>query len=29
MNNCSNGRVDILGPIGTQFNFADKIPVKQ
>ena len=29
MNNHSNGRVDILGPIGTQFNFADKIPVKQ
>ena len=29
MNNNSNGRVDILGPIGTQFNFADKIPVKQ
>lgn len=29
MNNYSNGRVDILGPIGTQFNFADKIPVKQ
>jgi len=28
MNNCSNGRVDILGPIGTQLNFADKIPVK-
>jgi len=28
MNNCSNGRVDILGPIGTQFNFADKIPLK-
>ena len=29
MDNCQNGRVDILGPIGTQFNFADKIPVKQ
>ena len=29
MNNYSNGRVDILGPIGTQFNFADKIPVAQ
>ena len=29
MNNYSNGRVDILGPIGTQFNFADKIPIKQ
>ena len=29
MNNYSNGRVDILGPIGTQFNFADKISVKQ
>jgi len=28
MNNCSNGRVDILGPIGTPLNFADKIPVK-
>ena len=28
MNNCSNGRVDILGPIGPQFNFADKIPLK-
>ena len=28
MNNYSNGRVDILGPIGTQLNFADKIPVK-
>jgi hypothetical protein len=27
-NNCSNGRVDILGPIGTPLNFADKIPVK-
>jgi hypothetical protein len=27
-NNFSNGRVDILGPIGPQFNFADKIPVK-
>ena len=23
-----NGRVDILAPIGTQLNFADKIPVK-
>lgn len=30
MNNTySNGRVDILGPIGTPLNFADKIPVKQ
>ena len=29
MNNHSNGRVDILGPIGTQFNFADRIPVRQ
>ena len=28
MNNCSNGRVDILGPIGPQFKFADKIPLK-
>lgn len=28
MDNCTNGRVDILGPIGTQFNFADKIPIK-
>jgi len=27
-NKYSNGRIDILGPIGTQFNFADKIPVK-
>ena len=28
MNNiCSNGRVDILGPIGTPLNFADKIPI--
>ena len=27
MNN-SNGRVDILGPIGPQFNFSDKIPLK-
>lgn len=25
----SNGRVDILGPIGTQLNFADKIPIKE
>ena len=25
----SNGRVDILGPIGPQFGFADKIPVKE
>ena len=25
MDNCTNGRVDILGPIGPQFNFADKI----
>lgn len=24
----SNGRVDILGPIGPQFNFSDKIPLK-
>ena len=30
-NSCleSNGRVDILGPIGPQFGFADKIPVKE
>jgi hypothetical protein len=28
MNNCQNGRVDILGPIGPQFNLADKIPLK-
>lgn len=28
MDNCTNGRVDILGPIGPQFNFADKIPIK-
>ena len=28
MNNCLNGRVDILGPIGPQFNFSDKIPLK-
>ena len=28
-NRCSNGRVDILGPIGTPLNFADKIPVKK
>ena len=27
MNN-SNGRVDILGPIGPQFSLADKIPLK-
>ena len=26
--NYSNGRVDILGPIGPQFNLADKIPLK-
>ena len=25
----SNGRVDILGPIGPQFGFADKIPVRE
>jgi hypothetical protein len=29
MNNSANGRVDILGPIGPQFGFADKIPIKQ
>ena len=29
MNFETNGRVDILGPIGPQFQFADKIPVKQ
>jgi hypothetical protein len=29
MNNSANGRVDILGPIGPQFVFADKIPIKQ
>ena len=28
MNTSSNGRVDILGPIGPQFGFADKIPLK-
>ena len=28
MNFDSNGRVDILGPIGPQFQLADKIPVK-
>jgi len=26
--NISNGRVDILGPIGPQFNLADKIPLR-
>ena len=29
MNFESNGRVDILGPIGPQFQLADKIPIKQ
>ena len=29
MNFETNGRVDILGPIGPQFQFADKIAVKQ
>lgn len=29
MNCQSNGRVDILGPIGPQFNFADKIPIRE
>ena len=29
MNNQSNGRVDILGPLGPQFNFADKIPIRE
>ena len=32
MNNAeiyANGRVDILAPLGTQFNFADKIPVRE
>lgn len=24
-----NGRVNILGPVGTQLNFSDKIPVKE
>ena len=28
MNNNLNGRIDILGPIGPQFIFSDKIPVK-
>ena len=28
MDNSTNGRVDILGPIGPQFGFADKIPLK-
>ena len=28
MDNLTNGRVDILGPIGPQFGFADKIPLK-
>ena len=27
--NIANGRIDLLGPIGTQFNFADQIPVKE
>lgn len=26
--NSSNGRVDILGPIGPQFNLSDKIPLR-
>ena len=25
----SNGRVDILGPIGPQFHFSDKIPINE
>ena len=25
MNNSANGRIDILGPIGPQFGFADKV----
>jgi hypothetical protein len=25
----NNGRINILGPIGPQFQFADKIPVKE
>jgi hypothetical protein len=29
MNFVSNGRVDILGPIGLQFQLSDKIPIKQ
>ncbi len=29
MNFASNGRVDILGPIGPQFQLSDKIPIKQ
>jgi len=29
MNFVSNGRVDILGPIGPQFQLSDKIPIKQ
>jgi hypothetical protein len=29
MNFETNGRVDILGPIGPQFQLADKIPIKQ
>ena len=28
MNFQSNGRVDILGPIGPQFSLSDKIPLK-
>ena len=28
MNITSNGRVDILGPIGPQFFLSDKIPIK-
>lgn len=27
--NSPNGRVDILGPIGPQFEFSDKIPLKE
>ena len=29
MNFETNGRVDILGPIGPQFGLSDKIPIKQ
>jgi hypothetical protein len=29
MSFANNGRINILGPIGPQFQFADKIPVKQ
>tara|TARA_Y100000816_G_C25908273_1_gene473731 strand:+ start:81 stop:602 length:522 start_codon:yes stop_codon:yes gene_type:complete len=27
--NISNGRVDILGPIGPQFGFSDQIPIRE